>query len=83
MNYDAEFVGGHVSPVTNIRQSNGYLIGLAHRDDGYARAVFFDHYGNRPPGYGPDPWIAAVRPVAPTQACRAYPIPILAKEKVL
>lgn len=27
--------------------------------------------------------VTRLRPVAPTQACRAYPIPILAKEKVL
>lgn len=81
MKYECEFVGGQKSVVTDIRRADGYMIGLAHRDDGYARAVFFDHYGNRPPGYGPDDWITSVRPV--TQACRAYPIPILAKEKVL
>ncbi len=76
MKYDCEFVGGHVAIVHQMRRVDGYMIGLAYRQDGYARAVFFDDHGFLPPGHGPDPWIVAVRPVH-AQACRAYRMPEL------
>lgn len=73
--YECEFVGGFKSPVVIAGRSNEYLIGTAEREDGYRRTVFIDMDG----AAHPDPWITAVRPVTPAQACRAYRMPILAE----
>lgn len=65
MTYEAEFVGGHVSPVTVCGeyprsicgQRETVLIGVATRDDGKARCVFFTRDGDAKP----DPWLTAIR----------------------
>lgn len=75
----AEFADGTTAPVEFVTRCPEFSVALARRSDGYQRCLFIDHDLR----LHPDDWIVAVRPVAPPQACRAYPIPILAKEKVL
>lgn len=65
MEYVAEFKDGYVSPV-KLAGDNGKLrIGIAYREDGKARVLFFYHdvLGDRilP---SDDPWISAIRPGA-------------------
>ena len=71
MSYECEFIGGHVSPVEYVRHSTDYLIGLATREDGKRRCVFFSYDTARPdPIHHPDPWIAAVRHIDAALAYR-------------
>ena len=71
MNYLAHFKdGSRPSPVTDIRHSGQFFTGLAHRDDGKARCIFFDRHGN----LHADRWVSRVEPA---HACEAYRAPQL------